>query len=92
MTPTTLARLALPAAAALLFTGAALAQTSADKAKDWCTDAHMQQMQTQVKAMTDSAKQKEAQKHLDESSAAMKKSDQAGCVKHMEEAHKSMGM
>jgi hypothetical protein len=30
--------------------------------------------------------------HLDMSKAAMKKSDTAGCMKHMDEAHKAMGM
>jgi len=37
--------------------------------KDWCTDAHMAQMDAQVA-----------------------KGDTAGCIKHMEEAHKSMGI
>jgi hypothetical protein len=30
--------------------------------------------------------------HLSQSKAAMKKSDMTGCIKHMEEAHKAMGM
>jgi hypothetical protein len=29
---------------------------------------------------------------LDMSKAAMKKGDKAGCMKHMEKAHKAMGM
>lgn len=58
----------------------------------WCTDAHMKLMDADVAKMTDAAKQKAAKMHLDESKAAMKKSDTAGCIKHMEEAHKAMGL
>jgi hypothetical protein len=29
--------------------------------------------------------------HLSQSEAAMKKKDMAGCIKHMEEAHKAIG-
>jgi hypothetical protein len=36
--------------------------------------------------------QKSAKMHHDMSKAAMKKKDPAGCIKHMEEAHKAMGM
>ena len=36
--------------------------------------------------------QKSAQMHLDQSKAAMKKKDTKGCIKHMEEAHKAMGL
>jgi hypothetical protein len=63
----------------------------ADK-KAWCTDDHMKQMDADVAKMTDPKMQKSAQMHLDESKAAMKKNDTDGCIKHMEEAHKAMGM
>jgi hypothetical protein len=63
-----------------------------DKAKDWCTDAHMKQMDVSIAKMTDAAKQKEAKIHLAMSKDAMKAKDNAGCVKHMEAAHKAMGM
>ena len=42
--------------------------------------------------MTDAKMQKSAKMHLSQSEAAMKKKDMAGCIKHMEEAHKAMGM
>ena len=60
--------------------------------KDWCTDAHMKQMDADVAKMTDAEKQKSAQMHLDLSKAEMKKDNIPGCVKHMEEAHKAMGL
>jgi hypothetical protein len=63
-----------------------------DKAKDWCTDAHMAAMDAQISEMSDAGKKKEAMMHLDMSKAAMKKKDMDGCVKHMEEAHKAMGL
>ena len=63
-----------------------------DKGKDWCTDAHMKQMDDNIAKMTDAAKQKEAKSHLTMSKDAMKAKDMAGCVKHMEEAHKAMGL
>jgi hypothetical protein len=63
-----------------------------DKAKTWCTDAHMQEMSSSIAAMTDADKQKEAQSHLDMSKDAMQKGDSAGCVQHMEETHKAMGL
>ena len=75
---------------------AALAWTPAyaedDKAKEWCTDAHMQEMSSSIAAMTDADKQKEAQSHLDMSKDAMQKGDNAGCVQHMQETHKAMGL
>jgi hypothetical protein len=37
-------------------------------------------------------KEKEAKSHLKMSEDAMKAKDTAGCVKHMEEAHKAMGL
>jgi hypothetical protein len=63
-----------------------------DKAKTWCTDAHMQEMSSSIAAMTDADKQKEAQSHLDMSKDAMQKGDNAGCVQHMQETHKAMGL
>ena len=58
----------------------------------WCTDAHMKQMDASIAKMTDAKMQASAKMHLDESKAAMKKNDTAGCITHMEEAHKAMGM
>ena len=66
--------------------------TSAQDKKDWCTDAHMKQMDQSLAKMTDATKKKEASMHLKESKAAMAKSDTAGCIKHMELVHKTMGM
>ena len=57
-----------------------------------CTEAHMKQMDGMIAKMTDAAKKKEATMHLDMSKAEMKKGDEAGCMKHMNEAHKAMGM
>jgi len=61
-------------------------------AADLCNDAHMKQMDDMIAKMTDTAMQKQATAALDMSKAAMKKADTAGCMKHMEEAHKAMGM
>jgi len=52
----------------------------------------MKQMDAQVAKMPDAKMQKSAKMHLSQSKAAMKKKDMAGCIKHMEEAHKAMGM
>ena len=57
-----------------------------------CTEAHMKQMDGMIAKMTDAAKKKEATMHLDMSKAEMKKGDEAGCMKHMNQAHKAMGM
>ena len=57
-----------------------------------CTDAHMKQMDAMIAKMTDAAKKKEATMHLDMSKAEMKKGNEAGCMKHMNEAHKAMGL
>ena len=57
-----------------------------------CTDEHMKQMDNMIAKMTDAAKKEEATSHLDMSKAAMKKGDTAGCMKHMQEAHKAMGL
>ena len=70
----------------------AIAPAHAQDHKDWCTDAHMAQMDADVAKMTDAKMQESAKMHLDESKAAMKKNDTAGCIKHMEEAHKAMGL
>jgi len=59
---------------------------------DWCTDAHMKVMDGKIAAMSDAAKKKSAQTHLDASKAAMKAGDTKGCIDHMKEAHKDMGM
>ena len=69
-----------------------LALTPAYAAEDLCTEAHMTQMDEMVGKMTDAAKKKETLMHLDMSKAEMKKGDKAACMKHMEEAHKAMGM
>jgi hypothetical protein len=61
-------------------------------AQDLCNDAHMKQMDEMIAKMTDAAKQKEANAALDQSKAAMKAGDTAGCMKYMEEAHKAMGL
>ncbi len=70
----------------------AYAQEKMDMGKEWCTDAHMKQMDDDIAKMSDAAKQKEAKGHLAMSKDAMKAKDTAGCVKHMEEAHKAMGL
>jgi hypothetical protein len=70
----------------------AYGQEKMDKGKEWCTDAHMKQMDADIAKMSDAAKQKEANSHLTMSKDAMKAKDTAGCVKHMEEAHKAMGL
>ena len=57
-----------------------------------CTEAHMKQMDGMIAKMTDATKKKEATMHLDMSKAEMKKGDEAGCMKHMNQAHKAMGM
>ena len=61
-------------------------------AADLCNDAHMKQMDDMIAKMTDAAMQKQATVALDMSKAAMMKGDTAECMKHMEEAHKAMGM
>jgi hypothetical protein len=64
----------------------------AHAAQDLCNDAHMKQMDDMIAKMTDATKKKEATAALDMSKAAMKKGDTAGCMKHMDEAHKAMGL
>ena len=77
-----------------LFTAflAIMALTPAYAAQDLCNDAHMKQMDAMIAKMNDAAKQKEATTALDMSKAAMKKGDTAECMKHMDEAHKAMGL
>jgi hypothetical protein len=70
----------------------AYGQEKIDKAKEWCTDAHMKQMDDQVSKMTDAAKKKTAMNQLEKSKAEMKKGDMKGCVTHLEKAHKAMGI
>jgi hypothetical protein len=69
----------------------ALSPTTAGS-QDLCNDAHMKQMDEMIAKMTDEATKKEATMHLDMSKAEMKKGDTAACMKHMNEAHKAMGM
>ena len=71
---------------------AGMALSPAYAAPDLCNDAHMKQMDDMIAKMTDASKKKEATAALDMSKAAMKKGDTAGCMKHMEEAHKAMGL
>lgn len=79
------------AAVALMAFGPAYAQETADKAQEWCTDAHMAEMDGHVSKITDPAQKKSVMKHLDLSKASFKKNDMSGCVMHMAEAHKAMG-
>jgi len=71
---------------------AVIALSPAYAAQDLCNDAHMKQMDDMIAKMTDAAKKTEATTALDMSKAAMKKGDTAGCMKHMDEAHKAMGL
>ena len=71
---------------------AAWVPVGAQANKDWCTDAHMQKMDAKLAEMTDAAKQKSAQMHLDASKAAMKSGDTDGCIAHMQAAHMDMGL
>ncbi len=61
-------------------------------AADLCNDAHMKQMDEMIAKMTDPLKKKEATTYLDMSKAEMKKGNTAECMKHMDEAHKAMGI
>ena len=69
-----------------------VAALSPGASQDLCNDAHMKQMDEMIAKMTDAAKKKEATMHLDMSKAEMKKGDMAACMKHMNEAHKAMGL
>jgi hypothetical protein len=77
-------------AIAIAIVTAALAAPAS--AADLCNAAHMKQMDNMIAGMKDAAKQKEATAALDQSKAAMKAGDDAGCMKHMEAAHAAMGM
>jgi hypothetical protein len=70
----------------------ALAPAYGQDKEAWCTDDHMKQMDADIAKMTDAKMQESAKMHLDQSKAAMKKKDTEGCIKHMEEAHKAMGL
>jgi hypothetical protein len=59
---------------------------------DECTEAHMKMMDQMIAEMTDPAAKKAATMHLDMSKAEMKKGNEAGCMEHMAEAHKAMGL
>jgi hypothetical protein len=61
-------------------------------AAEECTEAHMKQMEDMIAKMSDATKKKEATMHLDMSKAEMKKGNEAGCMEHMNAAHKAMGM
>jgi hypothetical protein len=65
---------------------------SAGDSADLCTEAHMKRMEEKIAAMTDADMQKSAKMHLDASKAEMEKNNTAGCMEHMNEAHKAMGM
>ncbi len=71
---------------------AVIGLTQAFAAKDLCNDAHMKQMDEMIAKMTDAEKKKEATMHLDQSKAAMKAGNNAECMKHMDQAHKAMGL
>ncbi len=71
---------------------AIVALSPAYAAQDLCNEAHMKQMDDMIAKMTDAAKKKEATMHLDMSKAEMKEGDKADCMKHMQEAHKAMGL
>jgi hypothetical protein len=77
----------------LIAAAAAIAMLSpAYAASDECTDAHMQLMREMIAGMTDEAQKKEATKQIDMSEAEMKKGNEAGCMEHMDAAHKAMGL
>jgi hypothetical protein len=82
----------IAAVAAFALCAPVAAQEKMDKSKEWCTDAHMKQMDDDIAKMTDAKKQKEAKDHLTMSKDAMKAKDMDGCVTHMDAAHKAMGM
>jgi hypothetical protein len=49
-------------------------------------------MDKMIAEMKDEAAKKAATMHLDMSKAEMKKGNEAGCMGHMAEAHKAMGL
>ena len=82
----------LKAALIAAFIAVAALSPSTAGSQDMCNDAHMKQMDEMIAKMTDAAKKKEATTHLEMSKAEMKKGDTPACMKHMNEAHKAMGM
>jgi pentose-5-phosphate-3-epimerase len=70
----------------------AMAVSPAFAASELCTDAHMQKMDKMIAEMSDAAAKKQATMHLDMSKAEMKKGNEAGCLSHMQEVHKAMGL
>ena len=52
----------------------------------------MAQMDKMIADMKDETAKKEATAHLEASKAEMKKGNEAGCMEHMQEAHKAMGL
>ena len=69
-----------------------MALSPAYAASDECTEAHMKMMDKMISDMPDAVAKKEATMHLDMSKAEMKKANEAGCMAHMAEAHKAMGL
>jgi hypothetical protein len=69
-----------------------LAPAIARADKSWCTDDHMQKMDTMLAKMTDAAMKKSAEMHLAQSKAAMQSGDMEGCIAQMKLAHKDMGL
>jgi len=78
--------------AAAMVVAMTMAPAGAQADKSWCTDDHMQKMDSMIAEMTDATKKKSAQEHLDASKAAMKSGDTDGCVAAMKLAHTDMGM
>lgn len=70
----------------------AYGQEKMDKGKEWCTDAHMKQMDGDIAKITDADKKKAAMTALEASKAEFKKNNMDGCVKNMEEVHKAVGL
>ena len=61
-------------------------------AADLCNDAHMKKMDEMIAAMENADEKDAANAALDKSKAAMQKGDNDACMKHMNEAHKAMGL
>ena len=81
-----------PLLAAIIAAAISMPALAAEKNADWCTDAHMKVMDEKIAGMADAGKKKSAQTHLDASKTAMKAGDTKGCIDHMKQAHKAMGM
>ena len=52
----------------------------------------MQKLDKMIAEMSDAAAKKQATMHLDMSKAEMKKGNEAGCLSHMQVAHKAIGL